>query len=242
METLNTTEKSTYLKAILGALIFLAVGILLTSKTVNFSENTAKLILQVYSLSLVLIAISLNGYYFEKPTSKDELLGKILSFSIILIPTALIFFVNQPYQELFFFASFFIGICFMLAHGITFKREKENYLLAFLTSVWSLLGVIVLVKHYNLLPPRFFNELSFLQLDKIKTIRLILLVGISAIKSVTTIFLFCCRAATVLSTVYFKKSISDFSNGKNQTFYFCFRRTCDWWGSGEGDEIYHGKI
>ena len=179
METLNTTEKSTYLKAILGALIFLAVGILLTSKTVNFSENTAKLILQVYSLSLVLIAISLNGYYFEKPTSKDELLGKILSFSIILIPTALIFFVNQPYQELFFFASFFIGICFMLAHGITFKREKENYLLAFLTSVWSLLGVIVLVKHYNLLPPRFFNELSFLQLDKIKTIRLILLVGIS---------------------------------------------------------------
>jgi len=178
MEKTNTTNISDYIKVISGAIIFLIVGILLTSKSLNFSENTASLILQCFSLGLVLVAISFKGYYFNKPSNKYELPKKLLLFSAALIPTALIFFVNESYQMLFFYFSFFISICFMLVHGITFKREKENYLLTFLTSVWTLLGVVILVKHYKILPEIFFNELSFLHLDAIQTIRIILLIGI----------------------------------------------------------------
>ncbi|MBK7303781.1 MAG: hypothetical protein IPI90_11180 [Saprospiraceae bacterium] len=179
MEKANNANTSEYIKAIIGAVIFLTVGILLTSKSLNLSDNIAILILQCFSLGLVVMAVSLMGYYFDKPSNEDELPEKLLLFTFVLIPTALVFFVSESYQELFFFISFFISICIMLIHRLTFKRAKENYILTILTSAWVLLSVIVLIKHYEILPVKFFNKLSFLHLETIQTIRIILLIGIT---------------------------------------------------------------
>lgn len=183
MEKVIAKEKSDYLKAIIGALIFLTIAILLTSKWVNLSEKSAILLLQFFLIGLVLMAISLKGYYFTKPNKNvnlldDDLLEKALIFSISIIPTSLIFFVNPSFQEFFFFLSFTIGIGFVFIYEISFNEQQNNYLFIFLTTIWALLGVIVLVRQYNILPARFFNELSFLQLDTIKIIRIILLVVI----------------------------------------------------------------
>ena len=181
MEKANTGTKSDVIKVISGLLIFLAVGILLTSKKINLPENAALLILQSFILGLILMAISSRGYYFSNQSRETELPQKLLLFSIVLIPTALIFLVNQSYQIVFFFISFFLSISFILIHDITSKKEDEKYfltILTFLTSVWSLFGVIVLLKTYKFLPDKFFKELSFLQLDVIRKIEIVLRFGI----------------------------------------------------------------
>lgn len=175
-----------YLKVFFGAFLFLVVTILVTSKAINIPANKAVSVLQYFILGLIIIAISFKGYYFDKENNDDDFPEKFFLFCAFIIPTALIFFVNGPYRELFFFFSFFLSVFLMLVHDITFKSTKTNFLLQFLTSVWILLTVVVVLKENNILPTYLISELSFLHLETIHTIKTLLLIGIGIHLSVTS--------------------------------------------------------
>ena len=103
---MDNTKKATsvdpfeYLKVIIGIVVFLITAILLTSKSYLYSYNDRILILQCFLLGLVLMAVSIKGYYLDKPTDSAELPIKFFIFAIVLLPTALIFFVDESNQLL----------------------------------------------------------------------------------------------------------------------------------------------
>lgn len=162
-----------FMKVLFGAIVFVAFGVVATSKLIGVAYSLIELTTQMFLYLLFICSLSFGGYYFVDVNDRGQFVKKFFMFSGLLLPNGLIFWFGGVVQLLALLTSFVVVLVLCLSYQIKSKdSDSADYGLLVLWTIWVQLNAILIFEKFSLLPSPLLQLMGALRLDALATMRI----------------------------------------------------------------------